>query len=127
MAQTVTLSSSLPGEEVNGLKEHTKELLADPLKRRLVIAVVYVEQATRKFEKNVEQPRLKIAHIEVMSSRNAVAASKLLAKELSARTGADTLPFPEGSVVPLDFDGDEEFADTAGGDADARDDEGQAG
>jgi len=103
----------MPSENVNGLKEHAKDLLENPRQLRLVIAVVDVEQATQKFDKGITVPRLRVRHIELVGEKNVASVQKLLAKELAARTGADQLPFPEGTEAPVDFEGDDEWAEEA--------------
>lgn len=119
MAQPVTFSGKMPSEDTNGLMPAAGDLLSDPTRQRLVIAIVDVATTSIKHDKGIQVPQLRVRHIELVSDKNAKTAANLLAKELAARTGAQQLPFPHGEhSQPDDFETSDEWADSVEGDRD---------
>lgn len=97
----ITLSGAIPGEATNGLGDHAKGFIEQPLKLVPVVAMVAVSKIVTKTETDETYPTLKVHHWEVVPEKHRKAFGKILGDALGARTGAQELPFPDGGEVPL--------------------------
>jgi DNA-binding response OmpR family regulator len=110
--QKITLSGALPADHNDGLKMYAKDFLENPREARLVVAVVSTRKRNEDVDKDITYPVLQIRHWELIPDKHKAKVAKALADAFADRTGKVELPFQEGQEIPLDFEGDNAFADS---------------
>jgi hypothetical protein len=116
----VTLAGTMPPSNTNALRTYAKDLMADPTKCRLIVAMIDVVKTVTDHDKGVAYPVVRLRHVELVTSDNIAVASEILGGELAARTGAEQLPFEHGQVADDFAEGRPEDMDEVGGDAPPR-------
>jgi hypothetical protein len=109
--QKITLSGALPADHNDGLKGYAKDFLELPREARLVVAVVSTRKRNEDIDKDIVYPVLQIRHWELVPEKHKKKVAAALADAFADRTGKAELPFNEGEEIPMDFDGDNAFAD----------------
>ena len=110
--QKITLSGALPADHNDGLKLYAKDFLENPREARLVVAVVSTRKRNEDIDKDITYPVLQIRHWELVPDKHRAKVAKALSDAFADRTGKVELPFPDGEPIPMDFDGDDEFANS---------------
>jgi len=110
--QKITLSGALPADHNDGLKMYAEDFLKNPREARLVVAVVSTRKRNEDVDKDLYYPVLQIRHWELIPDKHKAKVAKALADAFADRTGKTELPFEEGVEIPLDFDGDNAFANS---------------
>jgi hypothetical protein len=76
--------------ELNGLEHIVKELIDDPLKRRIVIGIIEVSRVTTDYEDGSTQtPTVRFLQIEALEGDAAERGRMMLSEASQARTGRD--------------------------------------
>ena len=109
--QKITLSGALPADHNDGIKIYAKDFLENPREARLVVAVLSTRKRTEDVDKGIEYPVIQIRHWELVPDKHKAKVAKALADAFADRTGKVELPYPDGQAVPMDFEGDNSFAD----------------
>lgn len=86
------LSSGLPKGEANGLAALDRELIDNPGKVHVVIALIDCRKVTTDFDSGDIEPVARIRRIEAIREDSGV-ASRMLRRALEVRTGKTVLPF----------------------------------
>lgn len=110
--QKITLSGALPADHNDGLKIYAKDFLENPREARLVVAVISTRKRNEDVDKDLYYPVLQIRHWELVPDAHKAKVAKALADAFADRTGKVELPFPDGKQIPMDFEGDNAFADS---------------
>jgi len=110
--QKITLSGALPADHNDGLKMHAKDFLENPREARLVVAVLSTRKRNEDVDKDLYYPALQIRHWELVPDKHKAKVAKALSDAFADRTGKVELPYPDGQEIPMDFDGDDSFADS---------------
>lgn len=89
MAINIKAAMKRDERELNGLEHIVKELIDDPMTRRVVVGVIEVARITADYEDGgTEVPTVKFVQIEPMVDDAAIKAGRdLLAAAYKARTG----------------------------------------
>ena len=88
------LSSSLPQGEANGLTAISRELVENPHKVHVVLALVDCRKVVTDADTGDVQPTARIRRIEVVGGgQDNKVAQRMLRRALEERTGATVLPF----------------------------------
>ena len=97
MAQPITLSGAMPGQETNGLAPYAKTIMDNDTILYPVVAMLAVSKVTKKVKTGEVYPTMAVAHWElVQGDENVKAHAHLLGGALSERSGMLTLPFEAG-------------------------------
>jgi hypothetical protein len=107
-----SLSGAIPGDNNDGLGQHSKDLVEQPLRLVNVVARVAVSKVITNTETGVTYPVVKIHHIEAVPAEHQEMFGKMIGDAFGARTGAQELPFPE-DWVPMKDPFPEEEAEAA--------------
>lgn len=87
------LASALPKDpEQNGLYAIAHDLLGDPLRRRVVIAVVDCSRFTVDTETGAREPTVRVRRIEQVNPDDMNEAERLVRRALEYRSGETVLP-----------------------------------
>lgn len=87
------LSSSLPKDaDQNGLYAIARELLDDPLRRHVVLAVVDCSKITTDTSTGAREPTVRILRIEQVAPADIAEAERLVRRALEHRSGDTVLP-----------------------------------
>ncbi|QWF81153.1 hypothetical protein [Amycolatopsis sp. CA-230715] len=94
---SVTLSSSLPADERNGLGEISAALVDDPLAVHVIVAVVDCTKITTKVESGDVVPTARIRACEAFQATTAQAKElkRLVRRQFEQRTGRAALPLDD--------------------------------
>lgn len=88
------LAGKLPGGDANGLAAIARELVEQPHKVHVVLALVDSSRTTTDTDTGEVVPTARIRRIEVVSGgQDATLAHTMLRRALEQRTGATVLPF----------------------------------
>jgi hypothetical protein len=96
----VKVAGSIPAER-NGLQAIAGQLVSHPDRQHIIVAVIDVKQIMVDTDTEVASPTVRLRHVEVVGPESAAAARAMMQRAMEARTGEETLPFPEpfGNVV----------------------------
>lgn len=87
------LSARLPKDPTqNGLEAIARDLLDDPLKRRIVIAVVDCSKITTDTETGEREATVRVRRIEQVNPADMAEAERLVRRALEYRCGDTVLP-----------------------------------
>jgi len=87
------LSARLPKDPTqNGLEAIARDLLDDPLKRRIVIAVVDCSKITTDTETGEREATVRVRRIEQVNPADMAEAERLVRRALEYRSGETVLP-----------------------------------
>jgi hypothetical protein len=91
---TVQIKASFKKDNrhLDGLDAVRKDLVADQVTPRVVIAVLEVTDVNHNVLEGTDTPKLRVRSIEVMTGRRAITASGLLEEAYAERTGGNTPP-----------------------------------
>lgn len=97
MAQKITISGALPGEEFNGLAADraVRDFLDTPTNPVLIIGIVSNHKTTVDHDKAIVYPVIQVRHWEVALEADREVIAAALSRALAARSGAQALPFGE--------------------------------
>jgi hypothetical protein len=93
---SVTLSSSLPNDDRNGLGAISSALVDSPGAMQLVVAIVNCRKVTIDMDSGDNVPTARILAVEGFEAHTAAGKQlhKILRQQYAQRTGRDELPFP---------------------------------
>ena len=104
MAVKIKATFTKDTKEYDGLGAISDELARDPLRRRVVVAVVELTNTdVDHLNGGIKTPKVRLASIEAMSGDDELAARKLLDAAYHDRTGQTAPPpdlFSEGMATP---------------------------
>lgn len=86
------LSATLPKGIKNGLGVLSPDLVADPIRRHMIIAVVDCSATTTTTDTGETVPTARILRVEALVPADRVTAQRLIARAVERRTAAPTLP-----------------------------------
>jgi len=86
------LRGTLPKGEANGLDSIARELVHDPDKKVVVVAVLDCYKIVTDVDTGEVEPTARIIRIERLLSEDLPAAERLLRRALEKRSGSTTLP-----------------------------------
>ncbi len=119
MSDNVNLSGKLPAGDGNGLAAVLSDLIREPKKMHVCIAIVDGRKVTTDADTGEIVPTARIRRIEVIGNpADMVVARRLMTRALDARTGREALPYDlaaelDSAFGNLDMD---DFRDDAGDD-----------
>lgn len=88
------MAGALPQGDANGLTAISRELVDDPHKIHVVLALVDCKRITTDNDSGEIVPTARIRRIEVVSGgQDAALAQKMMRRALEERTGKTVLPF----------------------------------
>jgi hypothetical protein len=90
---TISISGSLPQGDGNGLASIVSDLIRDPKKFHITIAIVDTAKITTKPDSGEVIPTVRLRRIEVIGEADLKVAETLMRRALDKRTGRETLPF----------------------------------
>lgn len=107
----VTIGSSLPVGDRDGLTAIASDLIEQPEQLRVMLAVIDVAKITTRTDDGGRTATVRIRRIEQVLPGDLGAAEKLLRRALERRTGRETLPLEledEITAAFASFDDDDE-------------------
>lgn len=109
---TVSVSGRLPDGDGNGLTAIVSDLVRDPKKKHLCIAIVDGKKVTTDADTGETVPTARIRRIEVIQDTDDMKlAENLIRRTLDRRTGREALPYSLEEEIMGVFEGFEEEAD----------------
>lgn len=104
MSTPVKLASTLPSGDANGLAAIVPELVDDPTRYRVVIAIVDTKELKTIIETGEIVPVARIRRIEAMPAADLPAAKRLFRRAHEHRTGRTALPIEVEDEISAAFD-----------------------
>ncbi|MCL2729301.1 MAG: hypothetical protein FWE15_04665 [Actinomycetia bacterium] len=118
----VSIGGSLPVGDNDGLTAIASELIAEPDRLRVMLAVVDVAKVTTKTDDGGRTATVRIRRIEQVLPVDLPAAERLMRRSLERRTGRETLPLELEDELEMAFAGiDLDSPDDDGGDGEPDD------
>lgn len=109
------VNPKLPSGDANGLDDLAAQLVREPNRKRVLLAVVDCSRIVEDADTGDREPVVRFRRVELLTPTDAPQGEQLLRRALERRTGRTTLPFEvEDELTRL-------FADVA---RDAENDEG---
>ena len=91
---SVSMSGALPAGDGNGLSAIMSDLVRDPQKMHVTIALVDCRKVVTDADSGDSVPTVRIRRIEVITSEDDLrVAERLMRRALEQRTGQETLPY----------------------------------
>lgn len=87
------LSTSLPSGDGNGLTALVRDLIEEPRKVNVVVALVDCKRITTDNDSGEVEPTARIRRIEAITNDDLELVHKILRRALERRTGQTVLPF----------------------------------
>lgn len=107
MSGAASLSGALPDGPSNGLAAIAADLVTNPTKVHVVVALVDVIRITEKVDDGTRVPTVRIRRVEVITDAgDAKQMRNLLQRECERRTGSTVLPFELEEDVRQAFEND---------------------
>jgi hypothetical protein len=97
-----SLSGALPKGDANGLGPIVRDLIDEPHRFHVVMAIIDCKSVNTNFDTGEVVPTARIRRIEVMLSQDLTEAQRLMRRALENRTGR--------TVLPLDLEDDIQIA-----------------
>lgn len=86
------LTAALPkNPSSNGLATAREQLVRDPLRTRVVVALIDVKKVTHDLDTELDEPTVRILRIEPLDADDAQVAERLMARAWEKRTGQTVL------------------------------------
>lgn len=86
------LAGGLPQGIANGIADLDAQLVSEPERSHVIIAVVSVAKITEDVDSGVREPTLRIRRVERILPQDAFSAERLMRRAIDKRMGADHLP-----------------------------------
>lgn len=86
------LGGGLPKGQANGIADLDAQLVSDPARPHVIIAVVDVAKITEDVDTGEREPTLRIRRLERVLPGDAAAAEQLMRHAVDRRLGAEQLP-----------------------------------
>lgn len=87
------LSTQLPGESGAGLHQLAEELIADPHKVHVVIALIDCKETKTDQDSGEITPTARIRRLEVVDAQDRSVVQRMMARAAEVRSGQTMLPF----------------------------------
>jgi hypothetical protein len=87
------LASTLPKGDANGLQAIARDLIDEPHRVHVVLALVDCKKTTVDNDSGEIEPTVRIRRIEAIRGEDLALAQKMLRRALELRTGKTVLPF----------------------------------
>ena len=87
------LNSSLPKGDGNGLDSLARDLISEPAKVHIVIALIDCRSITTETDTGDIEPTARIRRVEAISDDDKATVALMMRRALERRTGKTVLPF----------------------------------
>lgn len=101
---SVKLASSLPAPKANGLNAIAKDLIRDPARTKVIVAIIDTKSVTTESDTGEVIPTVRIQYVEAVLRSDMVEAREILQRAMEARTGQVALPLELENAVRAAFE-----------------------